>query len=649
MKYLIFVIGFLSQTFNIFCQSVQPLSAYAAGYKSIILKDSTRIYKPDTSEKDSLHFKPLEIDVWYPAVSGKGDDTAMNYLEFVKMLQERSNKFQNDTVFTGLTSELLQYININLQISDTSKLLHLKTNSYKNAIPAEKHFPLIIYQCAYNGMSYENIPLFEQLASNGFIVACITSVGRYPGNMTTKAEDLMEQVYDGLFALHKLETDINVDSTKIGVIGYSWGGLASLLMTMNDTNIKAYLSLDGSEMFYYRDSDEENNDFNQLRKATYFHPETIHASYAYLESGHKQDGEAADSIYNILPLLQTEKKYLRFAKATHEDFSVIPSLALYDKKRTIKCSGFYDTVISCTINFFNQYLNGNSNLFTETANKLYQSNSADSNYHLPLSNKKNISLFKGKVIDAQTKQPIAYVNLGIPNKNIGTVSQVDGSFQIAASLTDTIEVSMIGYESEKYLPVSHNNENSVAIIEMKSKTNTLQEVVITAKTLPVRTLGNTTTSHFFSIGLPLKFLGSEIGIVIKTSKRPALLKSFNFNISENHMDSAIFRFNIYSLKNGRPFENVLSNNILLHVGNQAGLYHIDLNKYKIVLKEDALISLEWIDGGKSGTERGVLFLSAALLNSGTWHRTTSLGKWIKAKGLGVGFNVDVQPVMNKKD
>ena len=74
-----------------------------------------------------------------------------------------------------------------------------------------------------------------------------------------------------------------------------------------------------------------------------------------------------------------------------------------------------------------------------------------------------------------------------------------------------------------------------------------------------------------------------------------------------------------------------------------------MSKYKITLKEDALISLEWIDGGKSGSQRGVLFLSAALFNSGTWHRKTSLGKWTKAKGLGVGFNVDVQPLSNKKE
>lgn len=251
MKYLFFI-GFLFQTLNAFSQNIQIAQVYTVGYKNIVLKDSSRAYKPNTPLMDSLHFRPLEIDVWYPATSKNSDDVSMKYVGFVKLLQERSNSFQNDTIYGNLTSELLQYINANLQIGDTLKLFQLKTNSYKNAEPVKKRFPLIIYQCAYNGMSYENIPLFEQLASHGFVVACITSVGRYPGNMTTKPEDLMEQVNDGVFAQQYLKTASNIDSAKIGLIGYSWGGLASLLMVMNDKNIKADFSLDGSEMFYYR-------------------------------------------------------------------------------------------------------------------------------------------------------------------------------------------------------------------------------------------------------------------------------------------------------------------------------------------------------------------------------------------------------------
>ena len=100
--------------------------------------------------------------------------------------------------------------------------------------------------------------------------------------------------------------------------------------------------------------------------------------------------------------------------------------------------------------------------------------------------------------------------------------------------------------------------------------------------------------------------------------------------------------NIYRFKNGVPQENILQKNILVAVGKRTGKYIVPLSDYKLILKDDILISLEWIEGSVSGRNNGAIFLSAAFLNSPTWHRLTSQGKWKKASGLGVGFNVEVQ-------
>lgn len=45
---------------------------YYAGFKSFQLKDSTRIYKPNTAPTDKLHFRPLELNIWYPSSDKKG-------------------------------------------------------------------------------------------------------------------------------------------------------------------------------------------------------------------------------------------------------------------------------------------------------------------------------------------------------------------------------------------------------------------------------------------------------------------------------------------------------------------------------------------------------------------------------------------------
>ena len=54
----------------------------------------------------------------------------------------------------------------------------------------------------------------------------------------------------------------------------------------------------------------------------------------------------------------------------------------------------------------------------------------------------------GKVIDAKNASPLAYVNIGIKESSIGTVSKEDGSFTIVIPFeyqTDSLTFSMVGY------------------------------------------------------------------------------------------------------------------------------------------------------------------------------------------------------------
>ena len=58
--------------------------------------------------------------------------------------------------------------------------------------------------------------------------------------------------------------------------------------------------------------------------------------------------------------------------------------------------------------------------------------------------------FQAVVADSNSKQPLAFVNIGVVNKNIGTVSDLDGFFSLKLNPTekeDLIRFSMIGYKS----------------------------------------------------------------------------------------------------------------------------------------------------------------------------------------------------------
>jgi dienelactone hydrolase len=608
---------------------------YEAGYESLMLTDSSRIYKPGTPQDNRLHYRPLEIDLWYPATI-TNPQHPIEYGQLLQLLQDRSNRFQDDTVFTNITQDLVASLCAGLNITDTAAFTHLNTKSYENAAPVHQPFPLIVYLCSFNGMSFENIHLLENLASHGYIVASITSVGRYPGNMSTDPADLWEQVKDGLFAIHQLMKKDDVDPHKIGVIGYSWGGLAAILLSMSTNDPTAILSLDGSEMHHYGESKAEDSDFNRLRASPFFSAGLVHSAFTHLGSGGQQPDQQIDSIFNIFPYLSAQKHYIGFPGAQHEDFSSLPMIAAQlttglpqaGLSRFDKFSQYY----------FDSHLKGQTKALSTQLSTFWTTQHADSAYPVakPL-NSKNV--IKGKVFDAKDKAPLAYVNVGIPGKNRGTVTQHDGSFTLAIDKDmneDSLQCSMAGYQAQII-----KIHQSLTVL-LNRKITGLKEVVVTQKTRKTKKLGNTTTSKSISVGFPMRFLGAELGIRIKLGKRPATLKSFNFNLVSSRIDTALFRLNIYEFDNGSPAQSKLQQNILIPLGRSTGPQKIDLSSYNLIIGGDILVSLELIEGSSSSSEPGALFLSAGFFNSATWRRPTSQATWKKAAGIGVGFNISVQ-------
>ncbi len=569
----------------------------------------------------------------------------MRYGEFLNLLEQRSNRFQNDTVYKNLSSELVQYISANLNIRDTSALVNYKTASWFKAEPVTQRFPLIIYMSAYNGMSFENINLFEYLSSHGYIVACISSVGGYPGNMSMKKTDLMAQVEDGVFAIQLLKNKNYTDSNQIGAIGYSWGGLAAWILSQTQNEIKATLSWDGSEMHHYGESAEEDNDFDSIRRSFFSAALKSHKEYSYLASGSGQEEQQVDSIFNVFRYAGYPEQYTRFPQAKHEDFSCLPLMAADISQSKNGSNELYLIFNQLTLDFFNQYLKNGEKPFSGQLARIYATHLGDSLFPATGYTRNNTFRISGKIVEESSRNGLAYVNIGIPDKNMGTVSGNNGTFEIkvdSLALSDSLKISMVGYKSRSYRISDLLKLPKPLILPLQKRVKEQQAVFVSQKKLEVRTLGNKTTSTFVSVGLPLKFLGSEIGVRINIGKKPVLIKTFSFNISDSRLDTAVFRMNIYQIKNGIPKDNILQKNILVTVGKKKGKYIIPLSDYKLLVKGDILISLEWIEGSVSGASTGALYLSAAFLNSPTWHRVTSQGKWKKANGLGVGFNIEVQ-------
>ena len=249
--------------------------------------------------------------------------------------------------------------------------------------------------------------------------------------------------------------------------------------------------------------------------------------------------------------------------------------------------------------------------------------------------------YTGKIIDASTNEFLSYVNIGIVGKNVGTVSDLDGNFEIPLEDIydkDTLRISMIGYESLEYIvgdfkeQIAKNTD-----ILLTPQITDLQEVIISStKFTKEKVLGNTTTSQAMRGGFETDKLGNEVGLVIKIKKSPSYIKSFHASIVDNNYGKVKFRLNFYDLdKKKMPNKSLLKENILVTTEMKNGILSIDLSEYYIIVEDDFFVSLEWIeDLGTDG-----LYFSAGVLGSPIISRETSQGDWEKTAPFCLGFNV----------
>jgi len=129
----------------------------------------------------------------------------------------------------------------------------------------------------------------------------------------------------------------------------------------------------------------------------------------------------------------------------------------------------------------------------------------------------------GKVIDAQSKEPLAFVNILVNQNNQVHQTDIDGVFTINnVSKTDSLQFSYVGYETYKYKVTEKTNH---IVVGLKRKEIKLNEVVIFPGENPAHRI-------------------IKLAIANKDKNNPEKLGSFSYT-SYNKM---VFTANLDSLK-----------------------------------------------------------------------------------------------------
>ena len=649
---LIFCVNFLGMT--------QDSKSYNSGFKTIQLLDSSRIYKPNSQVTDRLHYRPIDLDVWYPSYESVDGKEPLRFGNLFQLYEDRANKYQDETDYTGFVEELAQFFVAQLGMEgDGRRLLEVVTDSYQDLKILEAPIPLIIYMAGINGMGFENYKLLEQLAENGYVVVSISSNGRYPADMTNELGDTMEQVYDAEFALNylKMQTDFHIDYEKIGVVGTSWGGMSGAILLNRSENIKALVSLDGSDTHFYGDYSDNNRYANdatwedndrfikEIYNAGFTDIEKQKFAYLYLESGDKLNDFTPTDEYQLHKELESNAKYLRFKESEHADFTCIPSILSNSGKRI----EIYEHIQNTTVGFFNQVFKGTKEFDVLWDNLTRLEETTTEPYDIANLSPKvtEFDELLGRIVDAKTDLPLSYVNVGILNREVGTVTDSLGNFELNVLeefSNDTVRISMIGYEPLELKLADIVKKKDTLKVRLKEQISELNEVVVSAKAFKRRTLGNKTESKFISTGFGYNQLGAEMGIKINIRKNPTFVDAFNFTVSQNRLSAkSIFRLNFYEVNKRKPGKNILKDNILVTVEpKQTGKMTIDLKPYDIVLKEDVIATLEWVANEGENKKDEAIFFPIGFFTSGTLRKETSQSRFKKFASLGIGFNIDVR-------
>jgi hypothetical protein len=247
---------------------------------------------------------------------------------------------------------------------------------------------------------------------------------------------------------------------------------------------------------------------------------------------------------------------------------------------------------------------------------------------------------KGKVLSSAGEAAIAYVNVVVLGKGIGTVSDANGNFNLTLDNEfehDSLQFSMIGYQS-RTVPLSEFRQDSLNEIFLDPMAYDLNEASVSFQANKLKTirLGTPVTSDILRSGFSDNTLGSELGIKVNVNCR-VKLKDLNLNVSVCTYDSVTYRLNIYQYTDETEYKNILVEPIYISFAkNEAGTeISFDLSRYSIVVEGTVIIALQlYKDLGV-----GRLLFQTNFFTGSTQFRKTNDAKWAETTGeIGMYLN-----------
>jgi tetratricopeptide (TPR) repeat protein len=321
---------------------------HQVGFQTIYQHDYSRSYQPKYKYGGELENKNtnrlMQMAIWYPAQKG----TSNEYLTLLEYITLAFQEDHSEALSAEQQREIVEELK-NYQFSGQT-VANLKTTALKKADLKVGKFPVILYAPSLSASVAENFVLCEYLASHGFVVASVPAKGTYINDMqSADLQDIETQSQDLAFLLNFMHSFPNADANKIGVCGFSIGGLSNVILALRNMHIDAVVSLDGSIV--------SQGYLELMQDQYYFDPSRMRAAFCQIS---KNKNNPAANPSNFLHQIQFADTHLiRFADLDHQDFNAFSIFFNYlfkNKEEGTKAIEAYPKQCRLTLEFFNAYL-----------------------------------------------------------------------------------------------------------------------------------------------------------------------------------------------------------------------------------------------------------------------------------------------------
>jgi hypothetical protein len=220
-----------------------PFGPHAVGFRTVDQYDHSRGFgdgfddygRPRTGERA----RPIPTSIWYPSAGSRA--ARMRYREYLELNAAPGAFPVSDEA--GRRAAVQALVGV-FGAADTARLrreMDAATHAWRDAGPAAGRFPVIIYGPSLGAPAFENATLMEYLASYGYIVISSPSLGA-TGGMTVDVEGMESQARDMEFLMAFARTVPGADVGRVGVMGFSWGGISNVLMSLRNPGIGALVA-----------------------------------------------------------------------------------------------------------------------------------------------------------------------------------------------------------------------------------------------------------------------------------------------------------------------------------------------------------------------------------------------------------------------